>query len=244
MNKRIDKIIIEKAVISKFYYGILVYLFVGAVLLANSRVGEEYIDIMSSLITSKLYLCLFIFPSCILLSTNMYTYINRNNYLILRLEDRTQYIKLLLRTTLKLTIIIIIMIFFIVIIATNLTEHTNFNIHKTNILNSNNLNILIFSFFKITLSILTMQLLNCLLFTRLKKREYIVLILFFIIFFIFISTKFEVYKFGFLLPSAHIYSNILYRNLLQSIIYSIIYYLTLNSIFIFLLFKNKKDIDI
>lgn len=77
---------------TKIHLLLILYLFVGTLLFTISIPTDNYFLIIGNLFLQKTYLCIFLFPSCLLFGLYQYRLMSHHTQLMMHLKNRTHYL--------------------------------------------------------------------------------------------------------------------------------------------------------
>lgn len=246
MTDKIEKSIFSSIINSKTIIFMIAYIAIGALFTSFQFASENWTCLFLDIITNKIYLTIFIFPTTLLLTIISYKYIAVNYSILIRFHNRKRFIKYQIVIALR-TISFFYMITLIVIgIMTNITPHYGEIISKNLNYNTYDIVILIISIIKIYFSLSTLTLLSLVFLNKTNNEKYTIAIMFLIFIMIFLNTRIYFKNtLYYLNPNLHIYNTSGFNNVYISIISSVVYY-SLCLFFSFLLLKrivlNMKEI--
>ena len=123
--------VIKKVTSSWTYLALLSFITLGALFVGLREVNNTYFNVFFLGISNNKFLILVMFPSFILLYLYVYNIINNYSNIIIRLENKSNYLKLNLKAMLGLSFIFFITIILIFLILTNLSSYLNGTIIST-----------------------------------------------------------------------------------------------------------------
>lgn len=110
----------------KVHTFILLYLLLGTILFLISMSENNYYMIITNLFLQKTYLCIFVFPSFLILGLQLYQLLSKQNQLVSRFSSRKKYILIELVIFIISTLLLLIELFLIISSCTFLINHPNF----------------------------------------------------------------------------------------------------------------------
>ncbi|MEG2484144.1 MAG: hypothetical protein RSB51_01610 [Clostridia bacterium] len=244
MDKNIDKTIITHITTSKYFYVLL-----AAIAMVNyfflSMHSDEYLFILIKILNDYRYVLLFFVPISLLINMCVYSFLNENPEILMRLKDRKQYIKIIIKNSIYITIYVWLLNILLLIIEINFVKHTGIQLYKIPQIKAWNISIFLVSLFRILAVMIVMQIINLSLMLGLKRKIYAFIITILIIslsvVMTFISSKSILYIF---LISSYTHNIFVFKNLVEAIVLSSFVYLMIFYISRRFLYKRTCNIDL
>lgn|GEM_PF-6809323 len=239
MNKKIEFNILNMIIHSKFFVFLILYLIMGSIFTAFQYPDESWVCLFLQVLTNKIYLTIFVFPVVLLLIIDLYKYLSSNMSILLRLSGKNIFFKKQVKTYIFLLNYFYIIFLIIIGIATNITPHGYNYFTKIFEYNTYDFVILFVSVIKIYLFLILFGFISLILLNKTNNEKKTLVIVFLITILLFLNTR--IYFMGFLYylnPNLHVYYIIGFNNIFISIITSIIFYLIMIPISLYIL-KNS-----
>ena len=167
----------------------LCYLFLGTIFTIFSYSGNSYFQILLNQLIEPRYLCLFVYPSFIIMFYLNFKYIKLDTNLILRLKNRKEYVKVHFISMLLCTFIFYLQLILVLLIFCTILYDGSYGITMTFGYKIPGVFLLIFTLIKVFCTILTLGLINITFMLLLKKQSNAFIILSIVLGIIFLGNK-------------------------------------------------------
>lgn len=225
MIKKLDSNIFDSIIHSKFFLLIILYIIVGTIFTAFQYPNEDWPCLFLEILTNKIYLTIFIFPSLLLLITYLYKFISNNHSILIRLFNKDDFLNKQIKISIKLINYLYLLILVLIGIAVNITPHgTNF-LTYTFEYNVYDFIVLIVSGIKIYLFLVLFCLISLTILNKTNNEKKSLLYMFLFIILLFLNTRLAFSGILYYVnPNLHVYNIIGFNNIYISIISSIVFY--------------------
>lgn len=242
MNNNVFKIISSK----KEYYILLIYMIFGCFFITSSFEGESYLNILLAVVSNKIFLVIFFYPSFIYLWHLVTNYMNNDSLSLLRAKNRKNYVFLMLKQLFFATILVYFQYIIIQLICVNITEHTDFTITYNLGYNVNDFIVLLVCFLRTFLNLLVFCLFTFLFFEQSNRRELGLIAIFGVLMIIYFSGRYypsKIIFLNFLNLGFQFYGVTLCNNILYFIFSNILFFIVVSLFLFYILLKKIRKIN-